>query len=153
MFERPQRGERAILLYVGIGQKVSAEDEQEFASLALSAGAEVVGTLVAVRPSANPRFLIGSGKLDELKELVGETDADLILVDHDLSPTQQKNLEGFLKRRVVDRSGLILDIFALRARTFEGKLQVELAQLVCPGQRRIRRVSPGARPSPLRSDV
>ena len=129
MFERPQRGERAILLHVGIGHPVSAEDCEEFHALALSAGAEIVGSLTTRRDVPNPRYLIGSGKLDELLALVEELDAELVLVNHQLSPRQEKNLEGALKRRVVDRAGLILDIFALRARTFEGKLQVELAQL------------------------
>ena len=138
MFERPQRGERALLLFVGLGQGISAEDREEFESLALSAGAEIVGALDAVRQVASPRYLIGSGKLDELKALVNETDAELVLVDHHLSPRQQKNLEDELKRRVVDRAGLILDIFALRARTFEGKLQVELAQLTHLSTRLVR---------------
>ena len=138
MFERPQRGESAVLLFVGIGQKITEDDRHEFASLALSAGANLVGEVEAVRPAASPRFLIGSGKLDELKEVVADSEADLILVDHDLSPRQQKNLEDFLKKRVVDRSGLILDIFALRARTFEGKLQVELAQLTHLSTRLVR---------------
>jgi GTP-binding protein HflX len=129
LFERPQHGERAVLLFVSLGQRISEEDQQEFNALALSAGAEIVATLSTVRKLASPRYLIGSGKLDELKDLVEEADADLVLVDHELSPRQQKNLETFLNRRVVDRAGLILDIFALRARTFEGKLQVELAQL------------------------
>lgn len=129
MFERPQRGERAVLLHVGIGRPVTVEDQQEFYALAVSAGADVAGTLVSGRADASPRFLIGSGKLEELKALVEALDAELILVDHELSPRQEKNLEDALKRRVVDRAGLILDIFALRARTFEGKLQVELAQL------------------------
>jgi GTP-binding protein HflX len=138
LFERPRGGEQAVLLQVGLGQKPTREDSQEFESLALSAGAEIVGTLTAVRQSANPRYLIGSGKLEELKTLVEATEAELILVDHDLSPRQQKNLEDHLKRRVVDRSGLILDIFALRARTFEGKLQVELAQLTHLSTRLVR---------------
>jgi len=129
LFERPQRGERAVLLHVGIGRPVTVEDQQEFYALAVSAGADVAGTLVSGRADASPRFLIGSGKLEELKALVEALDAELILVDHELSPRQEKNLEDALKRRVVDRAGLILDIFALRARTFEGKLQVELAQL------------------------
>jgi GTP-binding protein HflX len=129
LFERPQRGERAILLHVGVGSAVTEEDQQEFHALALSAGADIVATLVSARDTASPRYLIGSGKLDELQALVAEHDADLVLVDHELSPRQQKNLEDELKHRVVDRAGLILDIFALRARTFEGKLQVELAQL------------------------
>ena len=93
MFERPQGGERAVLVYVGLGQKITEEDEQEFESLALSAGAEVVGRLSSQRQEPSPRYLVGSGKLDELKELVAATDADLILFDHDLSPRQQKNVE------------------------------------------------------------
>jgi len=129
LFERPQHGERAVLLHVGLGQRVTEEDRQEFQALALSAGAEIVGELVANIAAANPGHLIGSGKLDELSDLMGETCAELVLVDHALSPRQEKNLEKALQKRVVDRTGLILDIFALRARTHEGKLQVELAQL------------------------
>jgi len=129
LFERPQRGERAVLVHVGIGHPVTADDQQEFYALAVSAGADVAGTLISARAEPNPRFLIGTGKLEELKSLVEDLDAELILIDHELSPRQEKNLEDVLKRRVVDRAGLILDIFALRARTFEGKLQVELAQL------------------------
>ncbi|MEE4184673.1 MAG: ribosome rescue GTPase HflX [Gammaproteobacteria bacterium] len=129
MFERPQHGERAVLLHFGLGQTVSDDDKQEFRELALSAGAEIVGDITAIRSAASPKYLIGGGKLDELAELVAATEADLVLVDHPLSPRQEKNLEKHLCRRVVDRTGLILDIFALRARTHEGKLQVELAQL------------------------
>jgi GTP-binding protein HflX len=129
LFERPRHGERAVLLHVALGQRVSDEDQQEFSALALSAGAEIAGELIATPPVANPRYLIGTGKLDELRELMDASDAELLLVDHALSPRQEKNLEAALKRRVVDRTGLILDIFALRARTHEGKLQVELAQL------------------------
>ncbi len=129
MFERPRHGERAVLLHVALGQRVSADDRQEFAALALSAGAELAGELDATPATANPRFLIGTGKLEELRQLAEAVDAELILVDHALSPRQEKNLEKALQRRVVDRTGLILDIFALRARTHEGKLQVELAQL------------------------
>jgi GTP-binding protein HflX len=105
------------------------EDEGEFCSLALAAGAEVAGQLTARVRSANPKFLVGVGKLDEIKALSDGADADVVLVDHPLTPAQERNLEQALQRRVVDRTGLILDIFALRARTFEGKLQVELAQL------------------------
>jgi GTP-binding protein HflX len=129
LFERPQRGERAVLLHVGIGQAISEQDQQEFRLLAESAGADIVGSLYSARRVASPRYLIGSGKLEELESLVGELKADLVLVDFELSPRQQKNLESALRTRIVDRAGLILDIFALRARTFEGKLQVELAQL------------------------
>ena len=129
MFERPQRGERAILLYAGIGRQVSEDDRQEFCALALSAGAEIAGEVTANRLIPSPRYFIGTGKLEELQAEVRAHEAELVLVDHELSPRQEKNLEDALKVRVVDRAGLILDIFALRARTFEGKLQVELAQL------------------------
>jgi GTP-binding protein HflX len=129
LFERPQHGERAILLHVGIGHPVTEEDRHEFRELAISAGAKIVGSLSARRTAISPRYLVGTGKLEELQALVEEHDAELVLVDHELSPRQEKNLEAALERRVVDRAGLILDIFALRARTFEGKLQVELAQL------------------------
>lgn len=129
MFERPGRGERAVLVHVGSGQAPSAEEMQEFAALALAAGAQVADALAAPLRSINPRFLIGTGKLGELKQLAASAAADVILVDHPLSPAQERNLEKELGRRVVDRAGLILDIFAQRARSFEGKLQVELAQL------------------------
>nr|WP_221281929.1 ribosome rescue GTPase HflX [Chiayiivirga flava] len=101
----------------------------EFAELARSAGATVVGTLNARVERANPATLIGSGKVQEALELAATVDADLVLVNHLLTPVQERNLEKALSRRVVDRTGLILDIFALRARSHEGKLQVELAQL------------------------
>jgi GTP-binding protein HflX len=129
LFERPESGEKAVLVHVAPGRSPSPDEREEFQSLALAAGAELAGALSAPLRTINPRFLIGSGKLEELKQLVGETGAELVLVDHHLSPAQERNLEKELSRRVVDRSGLILDIFAQRARTFEGKLQVELAQL------------------------
>ena len=97
--------------------------------MALAAGAEVAASVTAPLRSINPRFLIGTGKLAQLKQVASDAAAELVLVDHHLSPAQERNLEKELQRRVVDRSGLILDIFAQRARTFEGKLQVELAQL------------------------
>ena len=129
MFDRPQRGERAILLHVRFGPPPYREDHDEFVALADAAGAEFRGELTARLRNINPRILIGTGKLDELKRLADEVDAELVLVDHSLTPGQERNLERELSRRVVDRTGLILDIFALRALTFEGKLQVELAQL------------------------
>ena len=101
----------------------------EFAELARSAGATVVGTLPARIERPNPKFFIGSGKADELKASRAAHNADLILVNHALSPVQERNLERHTECRVVDRTGLILDIFAQRARSHEGKLQVELAQL------------------------
>ncbi len=129
MFERPQRGERAILLHVSVGRAVDPADKEEFIALAESAGAELVGELSATLKTPSPGYLVGRGKLEELNALVEETGAELVLVNHDLSPRQEKNIEAGIKCRVLDRAGLILDIFALRARTFEGKLQVELAQL------------------------
>lgn len=129
MFDRPRRGERAVLLHVRVGRPPHREDEEEFHGLAAAAGAEIVAEMHARLRSINPRTLIGTGKLEELKACANGTDAELVLVDHPLTPAQERNLERALERRVVDRTGLILDIFALRARTFEGKLQVELAQL------------------------
>ena len=129
MFERPQRGERAILLHVGIGAAPDTDQQQEFRALAEAAEAEIAGEVLARVRDVNPRTLIGSGKLAELSALAEEVCASLVLVDHPLTPGQERNLERELKLRVVSRTGLILDIFALRARTHEGKLQVELAQL------------------------
>jgi GTP-binding protein HflX len=129
LFERPTRGERAVLLHVRVGPSPHREDDGEFQALALAAGAEIAAEIDARLRVMNPRYLIGTGKLAELKARAEEADAELVLVDHPLSPAQERNLERALERRVVDRTGLILDIFALRARTFEGKLQVELAQL------------------------
>ncbi len=129
MFDRPSHGELAVLVHVGLGHLPSAEEQLEFVSLALSAGAEIAGALTASLRQVNPRFLIGTGKVEELRQLLHDTCAEIVLVDHRLSPAQQRNLEKTLDRRVIDRTGLILDIFAQRARTHEGKLQVELAQM------------------------
>ncbi len=129
MFDRPSGGERAVLVHVGIGQPPRAETREEFNALALSAGAEISGSLTAAIRQVNPRYLIGTGKVEELRQLLHDTCAEIVLLDHRLSPAQQRNLEKTLDRRVIDRTGLILDIFAQRARTHEGKLQVELAQM------------------------
>jgi len=129
MFERPQAGERSILVQIAVGQSVTDDAAEEFRLLAKAAGAEVVGSLSGSRDTPDPRLFIGSGKADELKALVEATSAELVIFDHALSPAQERNLERLLACRVVDRSGLILDIFAQRARSADGKLQVELAQL------------------------
>jgi GTPase len=129
LFERPGSGERAILVSVGLGRAPEPDRIEEFGALARSAGAEVLATAVATRKSADPRFLIGTGKVQELRERIQSLGADLVVIDGTLSPSQERNLEKELQCRVLDRNGLILDIFAQRARTFEGKLQVELAQL------------------------
>ncbi len=128
-FERPQSGERAVLVRLGLGAPVEEEDLLEFRQLARSAGAEPVATLTGRRARPDPRYFMGSGKAEELRALAQAYDAEVILVDHALSPSQERNLEQLTGRRVLDRNGLILDIFAQRARSFEGKLQVELAQL------------------------
>jgi len=129
LFDRPGSGERAILVCVGLGHAPEADRVGEFEALSRSAGATVLEVMQATRKAADPRFLLGTGKVQELRERVLALGADLAVVDHALSPSQERNLEKALGCRVLDRSGLILDIFAQRARTFEGKLQVELAQL------------------------
>ena len=129
MFERPRSGERAVLVRLGLGAQVDPEDLQEFKQLAVSAGAQPVATVTGRRESPDPRFFMGSGKADEVRTVAEDNAADVILVDHALSPSQERNLEKLTGRRVLDRNGLILDIFAQRARSFEGKLEVELAQL------------------------
>lgn len=105
------------------------EDLTEFRFLAESAGAEVCGVVLGRRNKPDPAFFIGKGKAEEIRQRVESEDIELVLVDHDLSPIQERNLEKAVGCRVLDRTGLILDIFALRARSHEGKLQVELAQL------------------------
>jgi GTP-binding protein HflX len=129
LFERPASGERAILVCVGLGRAPEPDRIEEFGALARSAGAQVLEVIAATRKSADPRFLIGSGKVEELHARVEALGAEVVVIDGALSPSQERNLEKELQCRVLDRSGLILDIFAQRARTFEGKLQVELAQL------------------------
>jgi len=129
LFDRPGNGERAILVCVGLGQAPEDDRVGEFAALARSAGAEVLAVMAVTRRHVDPRYFIGTGKVDEIKARIRELGADLVVVDAALSPGQERNLEKAFECRVLDRAGLILDIFAQRARTFEGKLQVELAQL------------------------
>jgi GTP-binding protein HflX len=129
VFERPRTGERAVLVRLGLGVQVDPEDLQEFSQLAASAGAQPVATVTGRRERPDPRFFMGSGKADEVRDVAAAESADVILVDHALSPSQERNLEKHTGRRVLDRNTLILDIFAQRARSHEGKLQVELAQL------------------------
>jgi GTP-binding protein HflX len=127
MFERPDVGENAVLVEVDLGD--AGGDPEEFRLLAESAGAVPVSFVRAARQVPDPRLFVGSGKVEEIREAVLASGAELVLVDHDLSPSQERNLERVLQCRVIDRTGLILDIFAQRARSAEGKLQVELAQL------------------------
>jgi GTP-binding protein HflX len=138
VFERPRTGERAVLVRLGLGAQVDPEDLQEFTQLAVSAGAVPVATVTGRRERPDPRYFLGSGKAEELRDVAQRSDAEVILVDHALSPSQERNLEQLTERRVLDRNGLILDIFAQRARSFEGKLEVELAQLKHIGSRLVR---------------
>lgn len=129
LFDRSRRGENALLIQPHRGSVPEDEVMEEFAELARSAGAQVLHLATARIDRPNPATLIGSGKLAEVKAAADAIGADLVLVNHPLSPVQERNLERALERRVVDRTGLILDIFAQRAHSHEGKLQVELAQL------------------------
>ncbi len=129
MFERSRKGEHALLIQPHAGGPPDDGVSEEFTDLARSAGASIAALLTARIDRPNPSTLIGSGKLEEVKAAADATGADLVLVNFPLSPGQERNLERFLERRVLDRTGLILDIFAQRARSHEGKLQVELAQL------------------------
>lgn len=129
LFERSRKGETALLIQPHAGGPPDEGLLEEFADLARSAGATVAHLLTARIDKPNPATLVGSGKLDEIRAACEATGADLVLVNHPLSPGQERNLEKALERRVVDRTGLILDIFAQRAQSAEGKLQVELAQL------------------------
>ena len=129
MFERPDVGERAVLVHIDFTSQSEGEDLGEFTELVTSAGVEPVATVTGSRNQPSPRLFVGEGKLDEIRQAIAFNEADVVLFNHALSPSQERNLEGELKCRVLDRTGVILDIFAQRARTHEGKLQVELAQL------------------------
>ena len=129
MFERAEVGNRAILVHMDTREEERREDLSEFVELVNSAGAEILQTATSSRYTPDPKYFIGKGKAEEIRQLVSAHDAELVLFNHSLSPSQERNLEALLKCRVLDRTGLILDIFAQRARSFEGKLQVELAQL------------------------
>ncbi len=130
LFDRQKKGERALLVLPLAPRGVDSERRtEEFTELARSAGAEVLERIVARTDRPNPRYFIGRGKVDEVAEKLQRLEADLVLVDHILSPVQERNLEQRLGVRVIDRPRLILDIFAQRAHSHEGKLEVELAQL------------------------
>ncbi|MEZ5529653.1 MAG: ribosome rescue GTPase HflX [Porticoccaceae bacterium] len=128
-FDRPESGELAVLVHMNLGSEDEPEDPREFEELVLSAGGDPVALVTGQRSAPHAKYFVGTGKLDELNSLVQEHCAELVIFNHNLSPSQERNLESALKCRVLDRTGLILDIFAQRARTHEGKLQVELAQL------------------------
>ena len=128
-FERPRGGERALLVHINFPQSSEQDDFDEFVELVRSAGVDDVEVITGSRQQASAGSFIGKGKLEEVRTRVEALGVDVVLFNHSLSPSQERNLERELKCRVLDRTGLILDIFAQRARSFEGKLQVELAQL------------------------
>ena len=128
-FERPDSGERAVLVHLNLASEMEREDPREFEELVLSAGGDPVTYVMGSRDVPHARTFVGSGKLEEIAAAVAAHDAQIVMFNHALSPSQERNLEKVLQCRVLDRTGLILDIFAQRARTHEGKLQVELAQL------------------------
>lgn len=128
-FDRPDSGERAVLVHLDLQNEKEREDPREFEELVLSAGGDPMVFITGRRQAPHPRFFVGTGKLEEIRQQVKTLEAELVLFNHALSPSQERNLENELGCRVLDRTGLILDIFAQRARTHEGKLQVELAQL------------------------
>lgn len=129
LFERPQTGERAVLVHVNFFARIDEEQIQEFRELADSAGATAVANVTCSRRAPEPKYLFGASKAEQVLETIKQVQADLVLVNHDLTPAQERNLERLLQCRVLDRTGLILDIFAQRANSHEGRLQVELAQL------------------------
>jgi GTP-binding protein HflX len=128
-FDRPDSGERAVLVHLNIASESQREDPRELEELVLSAGGDPVAYVMGARVAPDRRTFAGSGKVVEIGEQVRAHHAEIVIFNHVLSPSQERNLERELQCRVVDRTGLILDIFAQRARTHEGKLQVELAQL------------------------
>ncbi|WP_372871570.1 ribosome rescue GTPase HflX [Shewanella sp.] len=129
MFDRYEAGETAVLVHIDFTDEGSREDLAELQLLVESAGARAVGVITGSRRAPDRKFFVGSGKAEELAAMVAATDANVVIFNHALSPAQERNLEQVCHCRVLDRTTLILDIFAQRARTHEGKLQVELAQL------------------------
>ncbi|MGF1751280.1 MULTISPECIES: ribosome rescue GTPase HflX [Vibrio] len=129
MFDRYESGEQAVLVHINFTQEGEWEDLNEFEMLVSSAGVNNLQVVTGSRQSPHPKYYVGEGKAQEIAQVVQLTGADVVIFNHALSPAQERNLEGLCKCRVLDRTGLILDIFAQRARTHEGKLQVELAQL------------------------
>lgn len=129
MFERADVGEIAILVHIDFTSHDDTEDPDEFRELVISAGVMPAALVTGTRKQPSPRLFVGDGKLEEIRDAMKAHGADVVLFNHSLKPSQERNIEQDLKCRVLDRTGVILDIFAQRARTHEGKLQVELAQL------------------------
>lgn len=137
-FDRPDSGELAVLVHLELGNAEAVNDPREFEELVISAGGDPADFISGQRSTPQSKYFIGTGKLEELKQAVIQHEAEVVIFNHELSPSQERNLEKELNCRVLDRTGLILDIFAQRARTHEGKLQVELAQLEHMSTRLIR---------------
>jgi len=127
--ERVEGGNKAILVHMDVFDESHRENLSEFKELVLSSGADILAITTSSRSRPDPKYFVGSGKAREIAELVKQHKADLVLFNHSLTASQERNLERLIECRVLDRTGLILDIFSQRARSFEGKLQVELAQL------------------------
>jgi len=124
-----KKDEPVILVHIYFSADRMREDLEEFQELAQAAGASIAAVITGSRQAPDPKYFIGTGKAEEIRQQVASQKIQLVLINHNLSPTQERNLERLLQCRVLDRTGLILDIFAQRARSFEGKLQVELALL------------------------
>ena len=129
MFERPNEGKSACVISINFGDNDFEESVEEIKELVLSADMKIVSTVNIKRSAPDPKYFLGSGKAEEVKFIIQESKADTVIFNHNLSPSQERNLEKFLSTRILDRTALILFIFAKRAKSHEGKLQVELAQL------------------------
>ncbi|AEP31235.1 ribosome rescue GTPase HflX [Brumicola nitratireducens] len=129
MFDRYEAGEQAVLVHVDFSDESNKEDVNELQMLVSSAGVKTASVLTTSRRAPHAKYFVGSGKAQEIADTVQAVGADVVIFNHQLTPSQERNLEALICCRVLDRTSLILDIFAQRARTHEGKLQVELAQL------------------------
>jgi len=129
MFERPNEGKSACVISINFGDNDFEESVEEIKELVLSADMKIVSTVNIKRSAPDPKYFLGSGKAEEVKFIIQESKADTVIFNHNLSPSQERNLEKYLSTRILDRTALILFIFAKRAKSHEGKLQVELAQL------------------------
>ena len=136
-FERPEQGSRTLIVHIK-NDRSELATLSEIEELARSADLELVGHVDSTRREPHPKTFVGQGKLEEVRQAAEREQAELILFSEDLSAAQERNLEGDLKRRVLSRTGLILEIFAQRARTHEGQLQVELAQIQHSASRLVR---------------
>jgi len=129
LFDRYKSGERAVLVHITFSDDDKKEDLDELKLLVSSAGVSSIGVVTGPRKSPHPRYFVGTGKAQEIADTIQTLDANVVIFNHPLSPAQQRNLEALCECLVLDRTAIILDIFAQRARTYEGKLQIELAQL------------------------